>query len=281
MRNQKLPCVYLCSAAFLAMCCCTVGTAEEQPGTVDVTNQAQPNSSPGNAVADPGDTWHTALTLYLWFPGVHGTLGNGVRNVDFRASPSDLLSNFRFGLMGAGEIERRGYVLMTDLLWVRLRSTNTTTLPFPGVPTFTAEAKGWQLILTPEVGYRFLNREKVKIDALMGVRYWHLGSSLQFTPSLLGFTFSGSQNWVDPLMGTRIQFALSPKLSVNILGDGGGWGAGSQLDYQIVGTIGYKLTAKFTVGGGYRYLHVNYRSSRLVYDTTMSGVIVGINYAPK
>lgn len=245
---------------------------------MDVTNQGPPNASPGNAVADPGDAWHTALAMYLWFPGVHGTLGNGVRNVDFRASPGDLLSNFRFGLMGAVQVQRGRFVLISDLVWVRLRSTNTTTLPFPGLPTLSAEAKAWQFILTPEVGYRFVDREKVKIDALWGFRYWHIGSSLQFTPSLLGFNFSGSQNWADFLMGARIQFPLSPKLLVTVLGDAGGWGAASQLDYQIVGTIGYKLSAKFTLGAGYRYLYVNYRPGNFVYATAMSGAMVGINY---
>jgi hypothetical protein len=245
---------------------------------MDVTNQGPPNASPGNAVADPGDAWHTALAMYLWFPGVHGTLGNGVRNVDFRASPGDLLSNFRFGLMGAVQVQGGRFVLISDLVWVRLRSTNTTTLPFAGLPTLSAEAKAWQFVLTPEIGYRFIDREKVKIDALWGFRYWHIGSSLQFTPSLLGFNFSGSQNWADFLMGARIQFPLSPKLLVTVLGDAGGWGAASQLDYQIVGTIGYRLSAKFTLGAGYRYLYVNYRPGNFVYATAMSGAMVGINY---
>lgn len=167
------------------LCCGTLAIAQEQPELANFTDQEPAAASQGNSVPDPSDAWHAALTMYLWFPGVHGTLGNGVRNVDFRASPGDLLSNFRFGLMGAVQVQRGRFVLISDLVWVRLRSTNTTTLPFPGVPTLSAEAKAWQLIVTPEFGYRFVDGEKVKVDALMGLRYWHVGSSLQFTPSPL------------------------------------------------------------------------------------------------
>ena len=88
---------------------------------------------------------------------------------------------------------------------------------------------------------RVINKEKVKIDALTGFRYWHLGAELAFNPSALGLSFSKSFNWVDPLVGGRIQFALAPKVVVNILGDVGGWGTGSQLDYQFAGLLGYKI----------------------------------------
>jgi hypothetical protein len=63
------------------------------------------------------DAWHFAVSPYLWFPGMHGTAtgtrGNGL---GFRASPGDLLSNFRFGLMGAVEARRQRLVLTGDTM---------------------------------------------------------------------------------------------------------------------------------------------------------------------
>jgi len=38
--------------------------------------------------ADPGDTWHADLILYLWLAGAHGTIGIASHDVDFRASPT-------------------------------------------------------------------------------------------------------------------------------------------------------------------------------------------------
>ena len=252
--------------------------AEEQPGAVKAMEQAPASAGPSSAVPGPDPGWHAGFTIYLWFPGVHGTSGVGGRNVDFRASAGDLLSNFRFGLMGALDAQRGRFVILGDLMWVRLRATRTTTLPFPNLPQLSAEVKADQFILNPEVGYRFLDWEKLKMDALWGIRYWHLGSSLQFTPSFTGLNFSGSANFVDPVMGTRMELPLSPKVLVTIWADAGGWGAGSELDYQIVGALGFKVSRKFTLGAGYRYLYVNYRPTNFVFDTAMSGPMVGLTY---
>ncbi|HEX4772369.1 MAG TPA: hypothetical protein VH351_16145 [Bryobacteraceae bacterium] len=259
---------------------CTVAQAAEEPAAGGAPEQAGPASAPGNAVADPSDPWHVGFTMYLWFPGVHGTTGavNGP-DIDFRASAGDLLSHFRFGLMGTVEAEHDRWVVISDLMWVRLQADHQRALPFPGVPELSAQFKAWELIVNPEVGYRFVNGERIKIDAIpFGIRYWHLGTSLQFTPSYAARTFSSSVNWVDPVMGARFQVLLSPKMLITVWGDAGGWGAGSQLDYQIVGAIAYKINPKFTAGVAYRYLYVNYVSGSALFKAAMSGPAVGVTY---
>jgi len=81
---------------------------------------------------------------------------------------------------------------------------------------------------------------------------------------------------VDPLVGGRIQMALSPKIVVNILGDVGGWNTGSKLEYQAAGLLGYKIKPALTLQVGYRYLNVDYRGSRgVVFKATTAGVIFG------
>jgi hypothetical protein len=79
-------------------------------------------------------------------------------------------------------------------------------------------------------------------------------------------------------MGARMLFPLSSKVLITIWGDGGGWGAGSELDYQIVGALGFKVSRKFTVGAAYRYLYVNYRPSNFIFNAAMSGPAVGLTY---
>lgn len=256
---------------------CTLASAETPLGAaVEVPEPVVCNDAPGNAVVGPDKAWHTDLTFYLWFPGVHGTMGRAGREVDFRASAGDLLSHFRFGVMGAVQAQRGRFVLIGDLMWVRLGADRQRALPFPGLPELSAQVKASQFILTPEVGYRFVDGENLRIDALMGFRYWRLGSSLQFTPSRFGLNFSGSNNWIDPLMGARIQIPFPPKFLITVLGDWGGWGAGSQLDYQILGALGFKITPRVTLGIGYRYLFVNYRRGDFRYETAMSGVMLGL-----
>jgi hypothetical protein len=267
-----------CFAALLNILFCTSVKAEEQPGATDASEQTASSTAPVTAVSDPDDPWHVGAALYLWLPGVHGTTGLDGHDVGFRASAGDLLSHFRFGLMITPVAQRGRFVLLSDLVWVRLEANKQRALPFPGLPELSAQLKAQELIANPEFGYRVLDGEKIKMDALLGVRYWHLGSSLQFTPSLVGGTLSASQNWADPLMGARIQAPLAPRVLVSIRGDAGGWGAGAQLDYQLVGSLEFKLNPKFSIGAAYRYLYVDYYTDRFLYRTAMSGPVVGVVY---
>jgi hypothetical protein len=265
-------------AVLLMLCFSNLAHAEDQLAAADSPEQGSVGGPSGTPVAAPGNSWHLDLTLYLWLAGAHGTIGIEDRDANYRASAINLLEHFRFGLMGAVQAQRGRFVFINDLMWIRLRATETTTLPISGQPELSAEAKAWDFILTPEAGYRVLDGEKLKIDALMfGVRYWHVGSSLEFTPSY-GRTFSKTLNWADPLMGARILLPLTPKVLVTIVGDAGGWG-GAQLDYQIVGALGYKLNAKATISAGYRYLFVDYHPSNIsIYETAMSGALLGFDY---
>jgi hypothetical protein len=260
-------------------------------GTNDVSSAAVPSpaitgqppaaepaaSSPPQAVeAGADDAWHFAWNGYLWLPGVHGTVvAPGGRGLGFRASPGDLLSNARFGLMGAVEARRNRIVTSIDILWIRLEDDKA--LPFPRLSAISANMKATEFLLTPKIGFRVINEEKIKIDALAGFRYWYLGENLKFNPSLLGLNFSGSQDFVDPVVGGRIQVALSPKIVVNILGDVGGWDTGSHLEYQVAGVLGYRIKPKWTLQAGYRYLNIDKTSSRgLVFNATTAGVVFGM-----
>jgi hypothetical protein len=141
-----------------------------------------------------------------------------------------------------------------------------------------AKLKGSEFLLTPKIGYRLFDEERIKIDALTGLRYWHFSENLKFVPSNLNLNFSESQNLVDPLVGGRVQLGLTPKIVANVLGDVGGWGTGSQLEYQVAGLLGYRIKPKWTLQAGYRYLSIDYRNSNrggtVVYLIT-SGVIFG------
>jgi hypothetical protein len=243
---------------------------------------AQPPSA-GLAAATPAPQtdgtedssgWHFTVSPYLWFPGVHGEIGDHGRETDIHASAGDLLSHFRFGLMGTVEPRYKRVVMPLDVVWVRLGDdralTNLATV---------ANLKGSEFILTQKIGYRVIDTKMVKIDALAGFRYWHYGQSVSFTTNTLNF--SSSQNWVDPLVGGRITGNLSPKVSVIVAGDVGGWGVGSQLDYQIVGLLGYRIKPALALQAGYRYLAVNYTNGASFVDIVTSGVVFGVSIALK
>ncbi len=208
-------------------------------------------ATPAPPVGEPTSDWHFAVSPYLWLPGVHGTVGAKGHEASIHASPGDLLSHFRFGLMGLVDTRYKRIVMPVDMMWIRLGDNRALPLTDE---VLNAQVKGQEFILTPKIGYRLVDSEIVKIDALTGFRYWHFGESLRLSTSDNSVKFSSSQNWVDPVVGGRILANLSPKVSVSIGGDVGGWNTGSLLDYQFAGILGYRIKPAVVLQAGYRYL---------------------------
>jgi hypothetical protein len=249
-----------------------VTSATAQMSTLEGSSQSAGAAPSPASTASPDDNWHVGVTPYIWFAGVHGNTGALGHEIGVHASFGDIFSYLNIGLMGEVEARKKRVLLVTDVMWMRLSDEKGIPLNDVGIQSVNAKAK--QFLLTPGVGYRVLDKEKLKIDAIVGFRYWHLGESLEFTPSLVGGV-SASQNWVDALGGARIHIPLSQKAMITVGGDAGGGGANS--DYQVAGLLGYKISKKCVLQAGYRYLDVNYRSSSsFVYNTATSGLLLGL-----
>jgi len=242
---------------------------------VPVLHAQTQNSTNSSASVDTpspsNDGWHVNVAPYLWFAGVHGTVGVAGREAGVHASPSDVFNYVNLGVMVAVEPRYDRILFPVDFMWIKL--SDDRALPI-SIVAITAKSRFKQSILTPKVGYRIVDQKALKVDALFGVRYWHLDGSLEFQPSLTGNTFSGSADWVDAVAGGKFHLALTPRVTATILGDAGG--ANAKLDYQVAGLLGFRVTKKWTVQAGYRYLYVDYRpQSTFVYDVRQSGVLFG------
>ena len=256
--------------------------AATEPATASDAAPAAATPAGVGAAADAstasGSDWHLTVSPYLWFPGVHGNIaGPNGREIGFSASPGDLLSHFRIGLMGAVEPRYKRIVMPLDMMWIRLGDNRALpNTPGQGVANLHAT----EFFLAQKVGYRLIDSDRLKIDALAGFRYWYFGENLSFTTNTLNF--SGVQSWVDPLVGGRITGILTPKVEVSIGGDVGGWGVGSQIDYQIFGLLGYRIKPAMALQVGYRYLYFDYRrASGASLDTATSGVLIGVSITLK
>jgi hypothetical protein len=260
----------------------TANAAVTDPVTPSASD-AEPaavTASDGAAAAStaPESDWHFTVSPYLWFPGVHGSIGgpNGGQ-IGFSASPGDMLSHFRFGLMGVVEPRYKRILMPLDILWIRLGSNRALpNTPGQGV----ANLRATEFILTQKLGYRVIDSEKIKIDALAGFRYWYFGENVSFTTNTLNF--SGVQSWVDPLVGGRITGILTPKIEITVGGDVGGWSHAAQIDYQIFGLLGYRIKPALALQAGYRYLYFDYlRTSGVYLNTATSGVVFGVTLTLK
>jgi hypothetical protein len=235
------------------------------------------SSSQHTPSASDDDAWHLSLSPYLWFAGTHGTIAALGRDASVHASPGDLLSHFDFGLMGAAQARYNRFLLNGDMMWIRL--SDNAALPLNVLGATSADVRVGQFIWTSKVGYRVIDSDRMKADANVGARYWHLGQSLNFNPSVLGADFNGSQSWADIVVGGRVQLPLGESATIDLLGDVGGWNATAKLDYQFATVLGFKVSPKWTLQAGYRYLFVDYRNGVSgVYNMVTSGAIIGATW---
>lgn len=243
------------------------------------TEQSVNTPPPKATEASTNDGWHFAVTPYIWFAGVHGDAGALGHDVSVHASFSDILNYLNIGAMGVFEARYKRVIMPVDFMWMKL--SDEKGLPVNELDVDSVKATMREIMLTPKIGYRIADGKKVKVDALFGVRYWHVSNELRaFSQGAqIGNSISQSANWVDGVAGGRIMLALSPKAFVVFGGDAGGGSARS--DYQVAGGLGYKISRKWDLLAGYRYLSVNYRPSgraQFVYDVNMPGLVFGATY---
>jgi len=223
---------------------------------------------------DPSDQgWHVDVVPYLWFPGINGTVGALDHESSVHVTARDVLSNFNFGLMGAVETRYNRIIIPVDFMWVRLKDDK-------GIPitddVASVKTKINQDIFTPKVGYRLLDNHRFKTDAMFGLRYWHLGTTLTPQPTQVSNGFYGAANWVDAVAGGRFQAFLTPKFTLTIAGDAGGGGSRTRLDYQVVGLLGYKVK-RVTLQGRWRYLVIHKAPAGAAFvDLAMTCVVLGV-----
>src|SRR5450631_3827511 len=257
--------------------------AAAAPSTsADSSASAAPSAlpdDPGQApqrstAASTSDGWSGTVGIYGWFPGLHGTVGALGHDASVHSSFSDIFHVLKGIIPVYAEANKGRFVMPIDFLWMKLGINNT--IPIEDITQTTLSTHLTESILTPKVGYRVINGEHLKVDALGGVRYWYLGLNNTLQPS--GVSSVKSASWVDGLGGARIQLAMSPKASIQVSGDAGAGGA--NLDYQLFGMLNLKLTQKLGVGLGWRYLDVDYQpgNHQFVFDTITSGPLAGIYF---
>jgi hypothetical protein len=238
---------------------------------------AQGSPGPSSQIESPTpseDGLHVSITPYLWFAGVHGTTGVLGHDASVHADFGDIFNYLNIGAMGQLEVRYNRVIMPVDFMWMKLSDNKGLPLNDLGVQSIKAEMT--ETMLAPKIGYRVADGKRVKVDALIGIRYWHLSTDFTLQPTQVAGGFSRSADWVDAIAGGRIQVAVTPKAFVAIVGDAGG--ASARSDYQVGGFLGYKITRKCALLIGYRHLSVDYRPNtrdQFVYDVDMPGLMIG------
>jgi hypothetical protein len=87
---------------------------------------------------------------------------------------------------------------------------------------------------------------------------------------------SGDESWVDPIVGLRGQINFTRWLFFGTQADVGGFGAGSQITWNVQTSLGVNFSRNIFAELGYRYMYVDYTNGGFLYQVNSFGLFSGI-----
>lgn len=248
------------------------------------------------APAPDASQWRFTLAPYVWGVGLSGEVGLfDKRQVDVDIPFSDILENLDFAIMGVAEAHNGNWGVFVDLNYTNLSvdKSRSRTLEKDLVilnPSVTgevsAEADIKEFIATFMGQWRAVDSDQMTLDVMAGARYWNIDNEVEARASVtigepvnatLSKAVSGSDgaSWVDPMIGVKSRIDTNTALFLTGWGMVGGFGIGSNVNWDVMGGVGYEWTDHFSTVLGYRALGVDYENDGFVYDVVQQGVALG------
>jgi opacity protein-like surface antigen len=177
--------------------------------------------------------------------------------------------------MLAAHIRYREFGLLIDGAWAQLKTEGgDPSGVYSGVDIKSDFAYG-----TGAISYRLAPMGKLQTDLFAGARVWHVHNELDFkSGAAAAVSTDGSRTWADPILGAKLSYNFTEHWYATVLGDAGGFGAGSDLTWSVFGGVGYRFTELFSATVGYRYMHLDYAKDNFRMDANVQGFLVGLGF---
>jgi hypothetical protein len=234
----------------------------------------------GAATEEPGGqdsvAWRFDVTPYLWAADMDGdiTLRGVTAPVDVPFK--DTLERLEVAFMGRFEAHRGRLGFFLDTTYMALSEKVRTRL-------IRVNADFKLAIIEAGASYRVLeipigsgNDRVVTVEVLGGGRYIYNKRSFDFARAR---DIEKSHDWIDPLIGARVLVPVTERIGIGVRGDASGFGvgSGSDLTWNLMGGLYYKMSERVTMKCGYRCLDVDFERSGGAFasDLRLSGPILG------
>jgi hypothetical protein len=245
--------------------------AEVTPGTMVIA------SGGSGAPLDTASGWRFTIAPYLWMPRSELDLTVGDLSRSATLDFSQVVDDLRFGVSGHFEATWREWTLLLDALYFKLEKEAPTEA---GVPTeidfeeVLFELGGTFRLVDLPVG----GQGRITLEALAGGRLMYVDAELSI----------GSQRnlrtatFVDPMVGGRIVYRAFDRVTLWFRADVAGFGISdvqSQLTYNLVAGLDWRLARRASASAGWRYMRVDFGkgggTSRFAADLSLSGPFLG------
>lgn len=251
---------------------------------------------------NPG-SWQFSLTPYLWLPSVDGTLkynlppGSGSPTVE--VDSETLLDALDFGFMLAGEARRGRWSVFADYIYLKLFASKSAVrsvdfnVGAPAInPSSTTANLGTEAtlkgsVLTLAGGYSLTDNPDFQLDAIAGLRYFHVTAttSWQLTAAVNGpgpgqtFAAAGSisetEDLWDAIVGVRGRAKLGDRWFLPYYLDVGT--GSSDLTWQALAGLSYGFKwGELTFA--YRHLVYDQKDDKLLQNFKFSGPMLAATF---
>ncbi|MBL4658747.1 MAG: hypothetical protein JKY19_00195 [Alcanivoracaceae bacterium] len=233
-------------------------------------------SSPIDAYANGNNEWALSITPYFWVTGQNGEVATlpPSEPADLDVSFSDVIDNLDMALMGYAEARKGRLGIFAEVFYIGITVDVDTPGPFFSGADYEQDL--WALSLGGS--YRLTQNNQYQVDALVGLRHWHLENTFDLEPSLLpAQEVSYQESWTDLFAGLKGQAKINEQWYLT------GWVASavagdSTSHWDIFGAIVYEYSNAMSFIAGYRHQEVNYNNGDFLYDIEMSGPALGLTF---
>ncbi len=262
-----------------------------RPAGVDYSTDLEA-AAPDVGEPEDGGNWRHVVSLYAWVPNYKGGQRIGGIDVEPALTRSDVLNNTDISFSGRYEIRapRSDWSFWMDVFWAQLGDDDSADTAIDRVDAdiearmafveAAAVMRYWQ----SETLVRVLDRElpSASIDFYGGARYARLRTKVALQAKAVGakFKYDETEDWIDPMIGSRVGYSLTPRMWLIVRGDIGGFDVGSHRAWLLRGTLQYVITERMAIGAGWQVMDLDYNDGSRGFkaDVRMGGPFAMLSY---
>ncbi len=209
--------------------------------------------------------WQFELTPYLWLPNTNAKIGLGrAPGLDTsvnlpRPTLADVIGKLDFAADCACLVRYGDWSGEVNFLYLAVSATKPV-MPLPRGPTALVNSKVSLFVISPGVGYRVVRAtatNRFSMDVRAGFSYDDVNANANFQGSRLALSGSHSTNFVQPWVGERMNYIISPKWRIDHAFALTGLGVDGVVGYNGNLGLNYLVSSGFDVSAGYAVDQIN------------------------